>query len=338
MRYLGSCIALFSAVTALSSAALAQDLAVANAMFKKGLADMEAGRFDTACPAFGESMRLDPRPGTLFTLAECEAKAGKIATAVARYEDYLQLFARLSPQQQQKQLGREQIVADRKQALSGDVPLLTLKLPPAAPTGTRVLRDGIELARPALGVALPVDPGEHVIVVQVPDQPPIEQRITVAKKENKILELEAKAVKVDKPAPVKVDAPPPLSAPPPPEAQTTSGRRTAAYVLGGVGIAGVVVGSITGALVFAKKGDISANCRGLDCDQTGIDAVGSGRTLALVSTLGFIAGAAGLTGGAVLFLTEPKPKLRTGAGPRWVSAGVEPTGRDGVLARIQGVW
>ena len=73
-------------------------------------------------------------------------------------------------------------------------------------------------------------------------------------------------------------------------------------------------------------------------DQTGIDAVGSARTLALVSTIGFIAGAAGLTGGAVLFLSEPRANPRTGAAPRWVSAGVEPTGRDGVLARVQGVW
>src|SRR5438477_5379956 len=91
----------------ISTRALAQDLAAAEALFNKGLADMQAGHYDTGCPSIAESYRLDPRPGTLFTLAECEAKGGKLATAVARYEDYLQLFARLTPDQQAKQKGRE---------------------------------------------------------------------------------------------------------------------------------------------------------------------------------------------------------------------------------------
>ena len=122
MRHLGSFLAFLAAIAVVPQIASAEDLAAADALFKKGLVDMEAGRYDAACPAIGESMRLDPRPGTLFTLAECEGKAGKIATAVARYEDYLQLFARLTPQQQKKQLGREQIAAERKQALSRRAP------------------------------------------------------------------------------------------------------------------------------------------------------------------------------------------------------------------------
>ena len=87
-------VLLFLVISAPATAA-AQDLAAAEALFSKGLADMEAGRYDAACPAIGESYRLDPRGGTLFTLAECEAKAGKIATAVARYDDAL--FDRADP-------------------------------------------------------------------------------------------------------------------------------------------------------------------------------------------------------------------------------------------------
>src|SRR4051812_5323242 len=71
------------------SPALAQDPAAAEALFNKGVTEMQAGHFDVACPAISESQRLDPRPGTLFTLAECEAKSGKIATALVHYDDYL---------------------------------------------------------------------------------------------------------------------------------------------------------------------------------------------------------------------------------------------------------
>src|SRR5262252_4543747 len=92
-----------------SNDARAQDVAVAEALFNRGLADMQAGKFDTGCPAIGESYRLDPRPGTLFTLAECEAKAGHYATAVARYDDYLSLYSRLSADQQAKQKGRDKV-------------------------------------------------------------------------------------------------------------------------------------------------------------------------------------------------------------------------------------
>ncbi|APR80132.1 Hypothetical protein A7982_05479 [Minicystis rosea] len=209
----------FAFLSAAPATSWGQDLAAAEALFNKGLADMEAGRFDTACPAIGESYRLDPRGGTLFTLAECEAKAGKIATAVARYEDYLQFFSRLEPKKQKQQLGREKIAMEQKQALNQDVPLLTLVLPPNAPPDAHVLRDGVDLARPAMGIALPVDPGEHVIVVQIPGQPPTEQRITIAKREKKTLPIEIK-IQVKKAEPPPPPEPPKVVEPiePPPRA------------------------------------------------------------------------------------------------------------------------
>src|SRR4051812_21352406 len=95
----------------LAAPAGAQDVATAEALFNRGVADMDARRYTTACPALAESQRLDPRPGRLFTLADCEALQGRIATAVALYGDYLALYARLTPAQQRTQLGREKIAA-----------------------------------------------------------------------------------------------------------------------------------------------------------------------------------------------------------------------------------
>ena len=82
------------------------------------------------------SYKLDPRAGTLFTLAECEAKRGRLATAMARYDDYLSLYARLSEEQLRKQGVREKIARNQKVALSLQVPELTLLLPSEAPAGT----------------------------------------------------------------------------------------------------------------------------------------------------------------------------------------------------------
>src|SRR6185503_14320298 len=59
----------------------------AGALFDQGVAYMEENRFDRACPAIEVSYWLDARPGTLFTLAECEAERGRLAMAVARYDE-----------------------------------------------------------------------------------------------------------------------------------------------------------------------------------------------------------------------------------------------------------
>ena len=77
--------ALFALTLAWAPSALAQDSVTSDALFQKGIDDLAAGRYDIACPAIAESLRLDPRPGTLFTLAECYSKAGKVASAVVRY-------------------------------------------------------------------------------------------------------------------------------------------------------------------------------------------------------------------------------------------------------------
>jgi hypothetical protein len=73
-----ACAALLSAALLCAAGrASAQDAAAAGALFDKGVADMQAGHYSSGCPAIEESQELDPHPGTLFTLAECQAKWGR---------------------------------------------------------------------------------------------------------------------------------------------------------------------------------------------------------------------------------------------------------------------
>jgi hypothetical protein len=127
--------AALATATALSTRGAHADTAAdqAGAHFEKGLAEMELGRYATGCPALSESFRLDPRPGVLFTLAECNAKWGKFATALAQYDAYLEQFAKMTPEQKTKQKGRERVAASQKESLKRDVPELTIVLPGGAP-------------------------------------------------------------------------------------------------------------------------------------------------------------------------------------------------------------
>ena len=155
----------------MSTRVLADDAAASAAQFDMGVKAMTAGDFEHGCPAIRESYRLDPRPGTLFTLAECEAKWGKVASAVAHYGDYLGLYAAMPRDRQTGQHGRNEIAAQQKAALSPRVPHLLVALPASAPPGTVVRRDDAELGAASLGIALPVDPGEHVVTTQAPGGP-----------------------------------------------------------------------------------------------------------------------------------------------------------------------
>jgi hypothetical protein len=161
------------------------DIAAAESLFRRGLEEMLAQRYATACPALEESQRLDPRHGTLFTLAECEANAGRLATAVAHYEDYLAAVSRAPVAQQSAQRDRVRVATERRDAILGEVPTLTLVLPEFTPQDVLVTRDGIALGAPALNVPLPIDPGSHVVGIQLPLGKLVEQTIVVARSEHK---------------------------------------------------------------------------------------------------------------------------------------------------------
>ncbi|XXX77200.1 hypothetical protein WMF30_00295 [Sorangium sp. So ce134] len=313
----------------LSVPAAAQDIAAAEALFDRGLADMKAGRYETGCKALAESERLDPQPGTLFTLASCEARWGRVATAVTRFKDYMALFERMTRAEQARQGRRPKVAAQELDALSRRVPRLALSLPPDAPAGTVVKRDGHVLGDASLGVALPVDPGEHRISIEMPGGVVQEQRITIAEGESKEMVLD-----------IKKGAPPPTSG----AREAPAGRRTALYVAGGVGAAGLALGGIMGALVLGRKGVIDQHCGGAiqagdekACDATGLDAANSANAMALVSTIGFGVGLAGLGAAAVLLWTEPaQAGATTGASPRWLGAGVLEAGPAGAVLGAKG--
>jgi hypothetical protein len=320
------------AAALLSARAYADDVAAPRALFDKGLAEMQAGRYESGCPRLGESYRLDPRPGTLFTLAECEAKRGRIATAVARYSEYLSLYDRMPPEQRAKQLDRNTISARQKAALSPKVPELTLILPKDAPRGTVVKRDDVVLDAPSLGIGLPVDPGDHVVTTQAPGGPETPRHVTVKAGEHPVIELE-------------VQPPGPIAAAAAPADETLkpagSSRRTIAYVVGGVGVAEIAVGAITGGLMLSKKGAINSGCRdGSDgvklCTPDGAAAGQSAKTLGAVSSVGFALGLAGAGAAVVLIVTDPGPDA--GRAPSSVALGVIGAGPGGAMIGARGSW
>jgi hypothetical protein len=340
----------------LGAPAAADDAAAADALFRRGVADMEAGRFDAACPAIAESNRLDPTPGTLFTLADCEAKAGRIMTAVALFDDYLLAFSRMSDEAQQKHLTRAGIARSQKAALTPEIPAVTLTLPASSPENVRITLDGAELTRASLGVALPMNPGEHVVTVQTPDGSALNKYFTLERRQKRSIELDAlpspeppvapSATPAASAAPTvraaalaptstRLSAPRPIA--PPKPASSESGQRAAAYVVGAVGLAGFVVGGVTGGLAMERKQVSDEHCSKAGCTKEGKAAGETAFAMSIVSSAGFGVGVAGAVVSIALFLTAP----RTGKGPSApgdVRAHVIKAGPDAAILGVKGAF
>jgi hypothetical protein len=270
----------------------------AQAQFDFGLGEMEAGRYASGCPALAESYRLDPRPGVLFTLAECENRWGKIASALTHYEAYIDVFARMRDDEKAHQRGRDKVALAQRDGLRGQVPELSIALPPSAPAGTTVSRDGVPLGAPSLGVAFTVDPGEHVVVARTPDGASHEARVNIARAQHRTLVVDLTAVPPSlTPAPSSAPSPPPGPATP---------ARTWAWIAGGVGVAGLVAGAVGGAIVLNDKSTIDVSCNpDKMCSAPGLSAVSQARTFGLMSDAGFAVGGVGLAMAVLLYLVTP---------------------------------
>ncbi|MCA9642024.1 MAG: hypothetical protein H6718_15855 [Polyangiaceae bacterium] len=279
-RKLWMLLGLLATLGAASTASAQNDPAAAEALFQQGRAAADAGDFRTACEKFRESNRLDPAVGTLLNIADCEEKLGRVATAWTHFQEVAQRLPATDE--------RRALAAQRAAALEPRLPKLTIKVGEALPEGSKVTRDGVELTQASFGAPLPVDPGDVVVKVEAPGHEPNEFKLSIAEGEQKDLEISAGDASSSASGSLSTDA----------------GSPTLGYVLGGVGILGLVVGGVTGFMTLSKKSTADDHCPNQRCDAEGYDAVESGRTLGTVSATGIIAGTVLLAAGAYLVLSH----------------------------------
>lgn len=269
-----------------------RDPAAAEELFRQGRAAAEKRDYLSACEKFRESNRLDPALGTLFNIADCEEKLGRLATSWTLFREVAQ---RLPPDDE-----RRAIALQRAQALDARVPRLSVHLAPTGRTDILVRRDRVELGRASLDTWLPVDPGEHVVVVDAPGTESASFMVRIGEAERSRLDVQV--------------GPPSTHAPAESTEPRPSVNHTAAYVLGGLGVAGLVTGVVAGILVLDRKSTVADNCTDHVCNQTGYDAAQSGKTLGVVTTVGLVTGAVGLGGATYLFLSAPPPAEKSHSG------------------------
>ncbi len=295
----------------------------AQALFDRGVADMEAGRLEKACPAIEASQRLEPMPGTLFTLAECEAQRGRTATAMRYYGEYLALYRAFNAHKKAEQKDRAVTSEEQLRKLDRLTPRLTLKLPGTPPPDIVVKLDGDVVADLSLGTALAVDPGEHAVTSQVPGGAEIEVRVSLSAGASRTVELRwVSGEPASEPPPGHgplVLPPATLQPAPPPDLRAW---RIGTWSAGATAIVGLAVGTVTGVLALEQRGVMNRNCAresGLvHCNAVGMEAKSRLESFGNASTVGFIAGGVGIGVGAALILATPSqsPTPVQGVGPK----------------------
>jgi hypothetical protein len=163
----------------------------AGSLFREGLASMNALDLEAACPKLDRSYHIDPRPGTLYTLAECEARRGRLVTAVAHFKQFVTLVDSSPAWKQRQYQARKEKAEKRRAEIEPSIPTLTLTLEPDAPWTTVVKLDGAAIELSALGRARGLNLGPHAITVQAPGGKLVELRVDLAKEEKKQLTLSA---------------------------------------------------------------------------------------------------------------------------------------------------
>jgi hypothetical protein len=322
---LSSVLVLISSLCWHAKMAHAQDpAAAADALFNDARAAMVAKRFDVACTKFRESNRLDPAVGTLFNLAHCEVQRGQLVTAWALYREVLE---KLPPGD-----SRTPVAKAQAQSLDGRVPRLTIRVRGEMPAGTVVTVAGLALSPASLNSPLPLNPGRYAISVSSPGRSP--QKFSVA-----LAEGDAAEFPVFVGASVSASAPPvaPSSVVSQSEPASTDddddrkNRELLAYAGIGLGAVGLTLGIITGLVGLHQESIGNQTCSDVTrtCNQTGYDANQSAKSLATVSTVGFVAGV--LAGGAGTYFWLTLPDDKHGA------VGVSQTGNTSLIG-WRGRW
>jgi hypothetical protein len=307
------------------------DAARAEALFAEGRRLLASGDYAAACPKFADSQALDPAPGTALNLATCYEKAGRLASAWAAFKS-AQASAETAGQHDRAAVAKKKVAS-----LEPRLSRLTIKVPESTRlSGLEVRCDHEPIREAEWGVAVPRDGAGHDIEASAPGKKTWTSHVEL-KESKQTLEVEVPRLE-DAPLPVPalgaqaVPSPSaePLAARPAPladVAQEPDGlgktQRIVGLTVGGVGVAGIVLGAVAGLEANSKYNDAKSTCgpSAPSCDSASFAPANSihdsANSWATASTVAFAAGGVALAAGAILFFTAPKKHTTptVGVGP-----------------------
>jgi hypothetical protein len=189
-------------------------------------------------------------------------------------------------------------------------------------TDVKVTVDGQPFLDRLDGKAVPIDPGEHLFGFERPGAKRIDRAIVISQGEkNRRLEIRwAEDPVVDKPGPEPVGGAPPLISP-------------GAWVLGGIGLAGITLFAVFGGVSLAEKSDAADTCAP-NCSDAVVDGI---RAKLIVADVSLAVGVASLGAAVILGILSYSPEPEAPAKKSAWSVGVAPY-EGGAIGVVSGAF
>jgi len=299
-------LVLFGAVTSVC-AQTRQDRTKARKLAGEALDLYNAGDYEAALVKFDAADELVTAPTLKLRVARCLDKLDRMIEAKRKYREVIEVqLKRWAPPVHRT--AQKQATKELKQLLA-EIPSVTIAVRGVGSADAVVELDGRVLTPQELLEKRPVDPGRHIFEARVDDRE-VSENIEVLRGEDKRVVL-------------TVPDPPPAL--PPPDRTGPLVWQVAGWTSVGVGVVGVVMGTVAGVMVLDQDEELSQQCPNRQCPRSIEADVSTFDTLRTVSTAGFIMGGVGLALGTTLLLLAPPDPLPPDASVA-VSPWVAPTG------------
>jgi hypothetical protein len=286
----------------------------------EGLEAYDKGDFEVALDKLNRAYEVVKIPSVGLWSARAMVKRGLLVQASERY---LEISRVAIDKADKTQVNAQNDAVRERNDLLPRVPQLTIAAPGMDPETSEVTLDGERIAPALLGVASPVNPGEHRVLLKVNGEESWEI-VTLRESESRKINLHLPSDTSAAPAPLpdasgtSAQSPTakviPTSLPPPSPEPRGRTQRSIGWVTLAVGGAGIATGTVAGLLALSRK----SNMVGEGCTSEGHcytdqePDLNRYNLMRSVSTVGFIVGGVGLAAGATLLFTAPR-ETKTGS-------------------------
>ena len=305
--------------------------AQARAAATQGLKALQDGRYKDALDLCTRAETLMHAPTHLLLIARVQTKLGHLVEA---QEAYIKIEREhLAPNAPRAFVDAQSAATDEQATLGPRVPSLKVDVEGAAPSDLQITLDGAPFSSALVGMASPINPGTHTLAVTSATATADPVTITIAEgaKQTATLVLNITAVAEQ---PAQSTAPASEATAEAPPAPQHSGLTTAGWIGVGMGVAGLVVGTVFVVKNHSDRNDANGLCGAGGCPESKKPEISSfddsANSAATLSWVSYGVGAAGLvTGGVLLLLGHGKHAApQSGQVTPWVgrhAAGVRVT-------------
>jgi hypothetical protein len=294
-------LAVSMGLTSTANAQTDEARASARAAATQGLHALQEGRYKDALDLCTRAEALMHAPTHLLLIARAQTKLGHLVEA---QEAYIKIVREhLAPNAPRAFVDAQATASDEQSALTPRVPTLKVDVEGGSASDVQITLDGAPLPSALVGMASPVNPGSHTLAVASGSATAEPVTVTVAEGTKQSVTLTLKATPIAAEAPAQAPAPARTTTPAPPP-PPRPGLAVAGWVVVGVGVVGLVAGTVFVVKNHAERNDASALCEPSGCPESKRAQISSfdseADSASALSWVSYGAGAAGLVTGAVL--------------------------------------